>query len=215
MGHSSYSHADVVGVILAGGQSRRMGGDNKGLKNLGGKPMIAHVIERLTPQVGTLIINANGDPTVYAAFGLPVVPDVYGEFAGPLAGILTAMRWAQEHRSAARWIATAACDTPFLPADYVKTLHHTATPARSTFAGAMSVSGIHYVLGLWAVDLADDLAESLARGENQVQLWVDRHWHVNVLFPTEDGEKCDPFFNVNTPEDFAAAELRINSDEVR
>jgi molybdenum cofactor guanylyltransferase len=206
MGHSSYSLADVVGVVLAGEPSHRMGGGDKGLKSLAGKPMIAHVIERLAPQVGALIINANGDLALYAAFGLPVIPDIHGDFTSPLASILAAMRWAQQHQPSARWIATAACDTPFLPVDYVETLHRTATPARSTFAGAMSVSGIHYTLGLWAVDLADDLAESLAKGEHQVQLWVDRHWHVNVLFPTEDGEKCDPFFTINTPEDFAAAE---------
>lgn len=206
MGHSSYSLADVVGVVLAGGQSCQMSGDDKGLKSLAGKPLIAHVIERLSPQVGSLIINTKSDLTLYAAFGLPVIPDIHGEFAGPLAGILSAMRWAREHQPSARWIATTACDTPFLPMNYVETLHRTATPARSTFAGAMSMSGIHYKMGLWAVDLVDDLAESLARGEYQVQLWVDRHWHVKVLFPTEDGAKCDPFFTIDTPEDFVTAE---------
>ncbi|MEJ2125741.1 MAG: NTP transferase domain-containing protein [Alphaproteobacteria bacterium] len=98
MSHNSNNQADVVGAILAGGRSRRMGGGDKGLKSLGGQPMVAHVIERLAPQVTTLIINTNSDPKAYTAFGLPVVADVLGEFAGPLAGVLTVMRWALANR---------------------------------------------------------------------------------------------------------------------
>src|SRR5262245_50199392 len=109
----------VTGVILAGGQSRRMGGGDKGLLDLAGKPMLAHVIERLAPQVGRMIINANGDPARFARLGLPVVPDTVPDFAGPLAGVLAGMRWSMANAPAARWIATAAGDAPLLPTDLV------------------------------------------------------------------------------------------------
>src|SRR5262249_36512776 len=109
----------VTGVILAGGQSRRMGGGDKGLLDLAGKPMLAHVVERLAPQVGRMVINANGDAARFAALSLPVVADTVAGFAGPLAGVLAGMRWSLANAPAARWIATAAGDAPLLPADLV------------------------------------------------------------------------------------------------
>jgi molybdopterin-guanine dinucleotide biosynthesis protein A len=208
MSHNSNNQADVVGAILAGGRSRRMGGGDKGLGILGGKPMIAHVIERLAPQVTALIINTNSDPKAYAPFGLPVVADILGEFAGPLAGVLTVMRWAQANRPAARWVFTTACDTPFLPLDCVQTLLGSATSTHSIYAGAMSSSGAHYTTGLWAVDSADDIAAALSRGERKVRSWVEGHRHSNVLFP-KGSKECDPFFNVNTPEDVIIAERML------
>jgi molybdopterin-guanine dinucleotide biosynthesis protein A len=200
MSHNSNNQIDVVGAILAGGRSRRMGGGDKGLISLGGKPMIAHVIERLAPQVTTLIINTNSDPKAYAFFGLPVVADVLGAFAGPLAGVLTVMRWAQANRPNARWVFTAACDTPFLPLDVVQTLSRTAMSAHLPYAGASSSSGVHYTTGLWAVELADDIDAFLKSGDRKVRLWIERHHHISVFFP-QASTGCDPFFNINTPED--------------
>src|SRR3974377_1531129 len=104
--------SSIIGVILAGGRSRRMGGGDKGLLNLGGKPMLAHVIDRLAPQVGRMIINANGEPRRFAAWSLPVVPDTVGDFAGPLAGVLAGMRWSHAHAPEARFIVTAAGEGP-------------------------------------------------------------------------------------------------------
>ena len=127
----------VTGVLLAGGQSRRMGGGDKGLLDLAGKPMLAHAIERLSPQVGRMVINANGDPARFAAFGLPVVADTIADFAGPLAGVLAGMRWSRANAPAARWIATAAGDAPLLPRDLVERCLHAledrpgAAPSRS------------------------------------------------------------------------------------
>jgi molybdopterin-guanine dinucleotide biosynthesis protein A len=211
MSHSSYNQNLVVGAILAGGRSRRMGAGEKGLKPLAGKAMIAHVIERLLPQVGALVINANGGGAAYGAFGLPVAADVYGDYAGPLAGLLTVMRWAQTHHPSARWVATAACDTPFIPANYVEMLARAALPSPDTIALAASSGGTHYVLGLWPLDLADGLAGWLAKGERKVQLWVERHPHVTVAYPDEENgaQRVDPFFNANTPDDFATAERLI------
>src|SRR3990172_921049 len=111
----------VTGVILAGGQSRRMGGGDKGLLELAGRPMLAHVIERLGPQVGRMVINANGDPARFSQFGLPVVADTVTGFAGPLAGVLAGMRWSAANAPAARWIVTAAGDAPMLPGGLVST----------------------------------------------------------------------------------------------
>jgi molybdopterin-guanine dinucleotide biosynthesis protein A len=208
MSHNSNNQADVVGAILAGGRSRRMGGGDKGLKPLGGKPMVAQVIERLAPQVTSLIINTNNDPKAYASFGLPVAADILGEFAGPLAGVLTVIRWAQENRPDARWVFTTACDIPFLPMDCVQTLSRAATSAHATYAGASSSSGAHYTTGLWSVESADDIAAFLARGERKVRSWVERQRHINVFFH-ENSKGCDPFFNINTPEDVVAAERMI------
>ena len=208
MSHNSNNQADVVGAILAGGRSQRMGKGDKGLKSLGEKPMVAHVIERLAPQVSTLIINTNSDPKAFAPFGLPVVADILREFAGPLAGVLTVMRWAQTNRPDARWVFTTACDTPFLPMDCVQTLFRAATSTHSIYAGAMSSSGVHYTTGLWSVDSADDLAAFLTRGERKVRSWVERHRHINAFFP-DDSNGCDPFFNINTPEDVISAEHMI------
>jgi len=210
MGQSAHAGTDVAGVILAGGQSRRMGGGDKALRLLAGKPMIRHVIERLRPQTAMLVINANSIHGDFEQFGLPVAADVYGDYAGPLAGLLTGMRWAREHFPAAQWIATAACDTPFLPANYVEALRQAAAPAGAAIAIAALGERTHYVLGLWAVDLAGDLAAYLAGGERKVQLWVERHPHVTVTFPP--AATGDPFFNVNTPEDFALAERLLRGE---
>lgn len=201
---------DVAGVILAGGRSQRMGGANKALLPLAGRPMIAHVIERLQGQTAALIINTSNPEAGFEPFGLPLAPDVHGDYAGPLAGVLTGMRWAREHSPAARWIATAACDTPFLPGNYVAALQEAAGGAGAAIAIAGSGGRSHHVLGLWAVTLAGDLAAQLAGGTRKVQLWVERHPHISVDFPmTATG---DPFFNVNTPDDFALAARRLSGE---
>lgn len=121
----------VTGVILAGGQSRRMGGGDKGLLEIAGKPMLRHVIDRLTPQVNSTVINANGDPTRFSAFGLPVVSDTVQGFVGPLAGVLAGMRWSAEHAPEARWIVTAPGDAPLLPGNLVQRFAE-ASEARMT-----------------------------------------------------------------------------------
>ena len=112
----------LVGLLLAGGLSRRMGGGDKTLRPLGGRTILDHVIERVRPQVEPLVLNANGDPARFAGTGLPVAPDVVPDFAGPLAGVLTGLDWAAEHAPGARWVATFATDAPFLPTDLVERL---------------------------------------------------------------------------------------------
>ncbi|HEY7552681.1 MAG TPA: molybdenum cofactor guanylyltransferase MobA [Hyphomicrobiaceae bacterium] len=196
----------VTGVILAGGQSRRMGGGDKGLLDLAGRPMLAHVIARLAPQVGRVAINANGDPARFAAFGLPVVADTMPGFAGPLAGVLAGMRWSLANAPAARWIATAAGDAPLLPTDLVARCLEALDGRPGAIALAQSAGGVHPVIGLWPVVLADDLEARLAAGVRKVLHWTDRHGTVPVPFPFvhAGGRDLDPFYNANTPQELDA-----------
>jgi molybdopterin-guanine dinucleotide biosynthesis protein A len=199
-----------TGVILAGGLGKRMGGGDKPLLELGGKPMLARVIERLAPQVERIILNANGDPARFAAYGLPVVPDTVPGFAGPLAGILAGMRWSKANLPDARFLVSVAADTPFFPPNLVVRLSEGCGNDERTIALAASTAGTHPVFGLWPVALADDLETFLQRGEGgKILTFADRHLRLNVPFDDivlPDGTAVDPFFNVNTPEDAARAE---------
>ncbi|MDJ0894101.1 MAG: molybdenum cofactor guanylyltransferase MobA [Alphaproteobacteria bacterium] len=193
----------VIGVLLAGGLSRRMGGGDKTLLELGGKPILSHVIARLSPQVDAVILNANGDPSRFASYGLPVVPDVIEGFAGPLAGVLTGLDYARAHHPEAAWIVTAATDAPFLPRDLVARLTEAAEDAGADLACASSGGRAHPVIGLWPVRLAEDLRSAMADGVRKVDIWTARHRLVEVPFATDP---VDPFFNANRPDDLAEAE---------
>src|SRR5262245_11584738 len=174
----------VTGVLLAGGQSRRMGGGDKGLLQLDGKSMLQHVIERLAPQVNALVLNANGDPGRFAGLGLPVVADPIAGYAGPLAGVLAGMRWALAHAPEHPFIVTAAGDAPLLPRNLVAGLLAAADDG-GRIALARSNGALHPVIGLWPVALAADLAEQLRGGLRKVLAWTDRHGTVGVDFANE------------------------------
>lgn len=192
-----------VGVLLAGGRSRRMGGGDKCLLPLAGRPLLAHVVARAAPQVSLLAINANGDPARFARWRLPVVRDGVAGRPGPLAGVLAGMEWAAAHAPGATHVATFAADTPFLPRDTVARLARALGPGRP-LACAASGGRAHPVFGLWAVALRADLRRALEdEGVRKVDAWTARHGVARVDFPSADG---DPFFNVNTPDDLARAE---------
>jgi molybdopterin-guanine dinucleotide biosynthesis protein A len=184
-----------------------MGGGDKPLMAVGGKPMLDRVVERLTPQVDRVIINANGDPARFAAYRLPVVPDTIEGFAGPLAGILAGMHWAKANLASAQFIVTAAADTPFFPTDLAERL--AAFGNREMIALGASDAGVHPVFGRWPVALADDLEAFLTTGETgKILAFVDRYERAEAFFDPirlPSGEKIDPFFNVNTPADAAEA----------
>jgi molybdopterin-guanine dinucleotide biosynthesis protein A len=186
-----------------------MGVGDKCLASLAGRPLLAHAVERLRPQVSALVLNANGDPARFRPFGLPVVPDSVVGFAGPLAGMLAAMLWARSHRPDTGGIATVATDTPFLPADLVRRL--SAAAADGHRVAVARCRGRDYpVFGLFAVTLADDLAAFLDGSANRaVKVWLGRHQVVRVDFTPESETTPDPFFNINTPADLAAAEALI------
>ncbi|MEL6299254.1 MAG: molybdenum cofactor guanylyltransferase MobA [Pseudomonadota bacterium] len=205
---------DVVGVLLAGGQSRRMGGGDKGLKSLGGTPMLATVSDRLRRQTGALVLNANGDETRFATFDLPVVADPVEDHPGPLAGVLAGLGWAAAHRPEARYIATVSTDAPFIPPDLVARLA-AALDAAPDARIAMARSGgqLHPVIGLWPVALADDLAAALAAGTRKVLAWTDTHGTAAADFAPVlvNGHLIDPFFNVNTPDELGFAEAILKT----
>ena len=206
----------AVGIVLAGGKSSRMGGGDKCLLPLAGRPILAHVIERLKPQVAELIISAYGDPARFSAFGLPVVEDRLGGHAGPLAGILAGLEWTRTNRPESRFAITAASDTPFLPADLVSRLCSASGEGGPNLVVARSAEGMHPVFGLWPVTLAPDLEVSLMSGTRKVSEWVRQHQAKEVLFPPLEieGRTIDPFFNVNRPDELAAAEAFLQTSAV-
>ncbi|WP_424832340.1 molybdenum cofactor guanylyltransferase MobA [Ruegeria sp.] len=203
-----------VGVILAGGLATRMGGGDKGLLQVGGQSLLAHVIDRMAPQVDGLALNANGDPERFADLNLPVLPDTIDGYAGPLAGVLAGLDWAAGQ--GADCIVTAAADTPFFPNDLVARLMQAAdgqahplvlaTTPRTGEEALKSGGGRrvnrHPTFGLWPVALRDDLRTALQDGLRKVVLWTDQHDGREALFPAEP---FDPFFNVNTPDDLERA----------
>lgn len=193
----------TLGVILAGGLATRMGGGDKGLRLLGDRPLIGHVIDRLAPQCAGLAINANGDADRWKGFGLPVLPDDLPDRPGPLAGVLAGMDWAAAQGAQA--IVTAAADTPFCPLDLVARLTAQAGPSGLCLAASPDETGRlqrHPTFGMWPVALRHDLRAALAGGLRKIVLWTDRHDGGVAVF---DSLPHDPFFNVNTPEDMAHA----------
>ena len=197
----------VAGVLLAGGLARRMGGGDKCLRPLAGETLLARVIARTAPQVGPLIVNANGDPARFASYGLPVVADVVEGYAGPLAGILTALDWAAEHAPYHPLVASFATDAPFLPRDLVATMVEARDLAGADLACAASGGRTHPVFGLWPVELRGDLRDALVeQGERKIDRWTASHRLVEVAFPCAP---VDPFFNANREDDLAEAERLI------
>ena len=193
----------VLGVILAGGQARRLGGGDKALVEVGGRPLLAHAIERLAPQVSRIVLNANGDSSRFDSFGLPVVADSVAGFVGPLAGVLAGLDWAAENAPECDRVVTVATDAPFFPGDLVARLADAAASENADLACAVSGGRNHPVFGLWPVDLRDDLRRALVEEEiRKVDLWTARHRLAVVPFPVSG---VDPFFNINRPEDVAAA----------
>jgi molybdenum cofactor guanylyltransferase len=193
----------IAGVVLAGGRATRMGGGDKTLLALGDRPILAHVVARLRPQVDALVLNANGDPARFAAFSLDVVPDSVEGFAGPLAGILAGMDWAAA--SGHDLLASAAGDTPFFPETLVADLRAAMEREGTPLAMAMTPDperGLsrHPTFGLWSVALRDDLRAALEAGQRKVIEWTEPRGCARAVF---DG--AYPFFNVNTPEDLARA----------
>jgi molybdenum cofactor guanylyltransferase len=196
----------VAGVILAGGLSRRMGGGDKSLRPLAGRPLLAHIIERARPQVAALALNANGDAARFAAFGLPVVADSVADFAGPLAGVLAGLDWAAESVPGCSHVASFAGDAPFLPHDLVARLA-AALAQGNELACAASGGRSHPVFGLWPLALRNALRRALVEeGIRKVDVWTRRYALAAVDFAAIP---LDPFFNANRPEDLAEAERLV------
>jgi len=186
-----------LGVVLAGGRATRMGGGDKCLLDLGGRPILDHVLERLAPQVASVAINANGPADRFRQFDCPVLPDGVPGFPGPLAGVLAGLDWAAQE--GVETIVTVAGDTPFFPQDLVARLTEAAVGQSPVLA---STDGRHPTFGLWPVALREDLRQALVEGVRKVVLWTDKHGATTAQFQVSGR---DPFFNINTPEDLAEA----------
>ncbi|MBZ9954038.1 MULTISPECIES: molybdenum cofactor guanylyltransferase MobA [unclassified Mesorhizobium] len=194
----------TLGVVLAGGLGRRMGGGDKPTRVIGGRTMLEHVIERLGPQCDGLVLNANGDPVRFARFGLPVVADTIEGYPGPLAGMLAALDWTADNRPDVEWMVSAAGDCPFLPRDLVARLQRARMTEGADLAVAASGGQAHPVIGLWKVALRDELRHALTNeGLRKIDRWTTRYGLATVSWPAEP---VDPFFNANTVEDLAEAE---------
>lgn len=198
---------NICGVLLAGGQSRRMGGGDKCLMEVGGKTLLQRIVDCAAPQVGPLVLNTNSDPTLFRDYGLPVVPDVIDGFAGPLAGVLTGLDWAAANAPECDWVASFACDAPFAPGDLVARLRDAIAADRAEMACAASGGRDHPVFALWPVRLMEDLRAAVVdEGIRKVDSWTARYNLTRVAFDISDSEYgSDPFFNINRREDLETA----------
>lgn len=194
----------TLGAILAGGLARRLGGGDKALRQVGGRTVLARLIERMAPQVTRLILNANDDPVRFGAVGLPIVADSLPDYPGPLAGVIAALEWAATSEPTTQWVVTVPGDAPFLPRDLVARLHTERRHGCATFACAASAGWTHPVIGLWPVSIRSELRRAVVvDGIRKIDAFTRRHLCVAVEWPAEP---VDPFLNVNTPEDLAEAD---------
>lgn len=198
-----------AGIVLAGGLSTRMGGQDKCLLELGGKTLLQGSVDRLAVQVDLIAINANSDARGYQNTGLPVIPDSFEGYAGPLAGVLAGMEWAQ--MQGVDYIVTVAADTPFFPKNFVARMQselavQTGKIAIAETSGSDARFHNHPTFGLWPVALCDDLRGALDAGMRKVVQWAHPHGVVKVRF---DAIPFDPFFNVNRPEDYETAKQML------
>lgn len=194
----------IPAVILAGGRATRMGGGDKPLCLLAGRPMLEWIIQRLSPQVSAVALNANGDAARFADHGLPILPDSLPDYPGPLAGILAGMDWAAAQGAVA--VISVAGDTPFFPADLVQRLIAHSGPSGLCLAATRDEQGTvhdHPTFGLWPVALRDDLRARLVAGQRRVRSFAQAH---DPGFAIWDAHPLDPFFNINEPDDLTRAE---------
>jgi molybdopterin-guanine dinucleotide biosynthesis protein A len=210
--------SEVTGVLLAGGRSARLGGREKARLDIAGKPMLLHVLGRMRPQVGRIVINANGDPARFSGHCLPVVSDSVEGYAGPLAGLHAGMEWARRETPEAHFVASVPVDTPFVPLDLVARLKAALLAKGVACAIAASGGERHPVAGLWRVGLADDLAAALQQNVRALHRFADAQRCAVAEFAPLDigGAPIDPFFNVNAPADLEKARtLAAKSETAR
>lgn len=209
-GAAPTTEPNVAGLVLAGGLARRMGGGAKALQDLAGRPLLAHVLDRVVPQCRAMALNANGDPGPYAAFGHPVLPDVVAGFAGPLAGVLTGLEWLAVADEDAEWLLTVPTDAPFLPRNLVCRLHAVAVDGVEVVV-ARSDGRTHPVVALWHRSLLPPLRVALVEQDiRKIDRFTASRETLHVDWPTSTG---DPFVNINTPEELEMAEIAMSAEQ--
>lgn len=196
-------NSEICGVLLAGGQSRRMGGGDKCLLEIGGRTLLRRIADAAAPQVGPMVLNTNSDPALFDGYDLPVAPDAVAGYAGPLAGVLTGLEWAAANASGCDWVASFACDAPFAPRDMVARLLDAVERDGAEMACASSGGRDHPVFAVWPVRLAGELRAAVVdEGVRKVDIWTARYRLTRTEFDDAGG---DPFFNINRPEDLETA----------
>ena len=194
--------SEIPAVILSGGQSRRMDGNDKAFVSISDQNLLEMVVGRLKPQTPKIAINTNSNNPKYVEHGLPILKDHFEGFWGPLSGILTAMSWAND--MGYKKVATIAVDTPLFPENLLEKLNQKIKLDNSDIVFAASVleykqkKVLHPVFGLWKTSLLEDLRKQLEKGVRKVTCWSDRHKASSVCF---SDEQKDPFFNINAPQD--------------
>ena len=201
---------NALGVILAGGQAQRMGGIDKGRLKIGDASILEIIIKCLNFQLDKIVLNANGDLTRFSDLEIDVIPDTIKGYVGPLAGILSGLRFAEQNGFSS--ILTVASDTPFFPVDLLSKLSN-VSPQQSALISIAATKQKdklirHPTFGLWSVSLADDLEKNIYSGVRKIVLWADKHSAKTVLFPSSE---YDPFFNINTQGDLEEAKRRIKA----
>ncbi len=198
------AHPQTLGVVLAGGLARRLGGGDKARIRVGGLTILERVLQRLRPQCASLVLNANAAPERFADTGLSVVSDSVPDYPGPLGGILAGLDWAAKQAPAIEWVVSVPSDCPFLPRDLVANLHDARVAAGARLACARSGERRHPVVALWPISLREDLRRGVTgEGARKVDNWIARF---TIGFADWPATPVDPFFNVNTPDDLAEAE---------
>ncbi len=193
----------VVGIVLAGGLARRMGGGDKGLLDLGGRPVLDCVLNRLQPQVRVVVLNANGDLSRFSQWNISIASDTLPGNHGPLAGVLAGLDWVTANLPGLTWIVTVPTDAPFIPHNLVARLLDSALSNDAEIACATSRSRRHPVVALWSAALRGDLRHALLHdGVRKVEDWTCHYRTIDVAF---ESEGVDPFFNINTAEDLDVA----------
>lgn len=198
------TNKEIAGIILAGGQARRMGGGDKCLLPLGGKTLLQRSIDKARPQVDHLLLSANGSHLRFARSGLPVLSDEYPNFPGPLAGIQAGLQWLVNHQPGAEWLVSFACDTPFFPDNLATRLLAAAQKDGAELAVANSSGRLHPIFALWHRSLLEPVNHALKAGSTpRLQDWVRQRNCTEVPFEQPD---YDAFFNINQPQDLYQAE---------
>ncbi len=204
---------EIIGVLLAGGQSTRMKRENKCLTSLNNKTLLGHVIDRMLPQVQKLILNINGSTTDFEKYNLTLIPDEIPGFAGPLAGIHAAMSWCENNEPQAKWLLSTPTDTPFIPENLLEKLLNAAPETELSIIQATSGGQVHPICSLWPISIKEDLEQALNNNMRKVRLWTENYNVIKVDFPvkTNGNQELDPFFNINHPEDLVKAQSLIQA----
>lgn len=207
MTNNNGSASHCLGLILAGGQSSRMEGIEKSFINLGEFSLIERTIKRLHAQTPDIVISANSDPEQFSQFNVPIIKDTIKDFAGPLAGVLSAMRWTQTNKTSVKSVITVAVDTPFFPKDYTNAMF-AAHKEDVRITIAKSNGRNHPVFAIWDINLADDLEKFLVNeGNRKVMMFAQRYNYVLQNFNDKSG--IDPFFNINTYDNLTQAQAHL------